>query len=136
MTAKEFMLSVHRAEQELLVIKAKMNHFNDLMVAIGAHTGSPVIGKPSGASKTETAAVGLVFLTGQMEAKICEYTALIKKAEDLISKIQSDKFRKILTLKYICDWSWRSIQDELGYKDEKSVYRCHGYALKELQKLM
>ena len=126
---------MHRAEQELLVINAKMSHFKDLMVAIGAHTG-PMIGKPSGGSKTETAAVGLVFLTGQMEVKIHEYTALIQKADEYISQIQSDKFRKILTLKYICDWSWRSIQDELGYKDEKSVYACHRYALRELQKLL
>ena len=136
MTAKEFLLQVQKAERELKIINAKRRHYEDLMVAIGANTGKAVIGKPSGASKTETAAVGLVFLTDQLVAKEKEYTALSVKAEKLIARLKQDKFRKILTLRYVCDWSWKSIRDEMDYKDEKSVYRCHGYALAELQKIM
>ena len=136
MTAKEMMTRVHRAEQELLVLNAKKRHYEDLMMSIGANTGKAVIGKPSGVSKTETAAIGLVFLMDQIEAKIKEFTQIVVNAEAMIEKLPQDNFRKVLTLRYICDWSWKSIRDELGYKDEKSVYRCHGYALKELQKLM
>ena len=136
MKAKEFMEQVRKAEKELLVISAKRRHYMDLMMSIGVNTSGNVNAKPSGASKTETAAIGLVEMENQLSEKEKEYTAMVKKAEGLIAKISHEKFRQVLTFKYLCDWSWRSIRDELGYKDEKSVYRCHGYALKELQKVM
>ena len=135
MTAKEFMSQVQKAEREMLLFSARRRHYEDLMVSIGAKISSSVHSQ-NVSSKTETAAVGLVFMTEQLTAKIEEYTKLIKKAEELIAKIPQENFRKILTLKYLCGWSWKSIRDEMGYKDEKSVYRCHGYALRELQKVM
>lgn len=136
MTAKEFLSQVQRAERELKIIAAKKRHYNDLICSIGANTGKAVILKPTGASKTETAAVGLVFLNEKLLEKEKEYAALVTKAEKLLEKLPQDKFRKVLTLRYLCDWSWKTIRDEMDYRDEKSVYRCHGYALKELQKLM
>ena len=135
MTAKEFMSQVSKAEREMLLFSARRRHYEDLMSSIGANIGGGVHSQ-NVSSKTETAAVGLVFMTEQLTAKIEEYTALIKKAEELIGKLSQENFRRILTLRYLCAWSWRSIRDEMGYKDEKSVYRCHGYALRELQKVM
>ena len=136
MTAKQFLLQVRTAEREMKLIGAKRRHYVDLMAAIGANTGKAVIGKPSGASKTETAAIGLVFLTEQLVIKEKEYADLIQKAEKLIGSLKQDNFRKVLTLRYLCDHSWKTIRDEMDYRDEKSVYRCHGYALRELQKVM
>lgn len=136
MTAKEFLSKVQRAERELKLINAKKQHYNDLICSIGANMGKAVIIKPTGASKTETAAVGLVFLNERLLEKEKEYTALVVKAEELIGKIKQDKFREILTRRYLCGESWKTIRDVMDYKDEKSVYRCHGYALRELQKIM
>ena len=138
MQAKEFMAQVQRAEKELVSISAKRRHYLDLMMSIGvkAITSDKVSTQPSGSSKTETAAIGLIEMESQLAEKEREYTALVKKAEALIAKLSQEKFRQVLTFRYLCDWSWRSIRDELGYKDEKSVYRCHGFALKELQKVM
>ena len=82
--AKRFLLSVQRAENELKIIAAKKRHYNDLICSIGANTGKAVILKPSGASKTEIAAVGLVFLNEKLLEKEKDYVALVKKAEDLI----------------------------------------------------
>lgn len=137
MTAREFLLSVQKAERELLLISDRRRHYEDLIMAIGAKMGKPYMGKPSGISaKTETAAVGLVYLAEQLRKKEEEYTALIHKAETLIAKLKQDKFREVLTRRYLNNESWKTIRDKMDYKDEKSVYRCHGYALKELQKVM
>lgn len=136
MTAREFLLQVQMAEREMKLINAKRRHYDDLMLSIGANTSKAVIGKPSGASKTETAAIGIIFLTEQLLAKEQQYVALITKAEELIAKIPQEKFRQVLTLKYLCGHSWKIIQDEMDYKNERSAKRCHGYALGELQKLM
>ena len=136
MQAKAFMLQVRTAESELKIISAKKRHYADLAMSIGAKLRVVVVAKTDNGSKTETAAIGLAEMQEQLEQKEKEYTVLVKKAEELIAEIPQEKFRQLLTYKYLCNWSWRSIRDELGYKDEKSVYRCHGYALRELQKVM
>lgn len=136
MTAREFLLSVRKAEHELILIRDRRRHYEDLIVSIGANMGKAVIDKPSGGSKTETAALGLVWLAEQLATKEKEYVALIKKAEGLIEKLPQEKFRDILTRRYLNGESWKTIRDKMDYKDEKSVYRCHGYALREFQKVM
>ena len=136
MTAKEYMVRVQTAERELEILAAKKRHYIDLMQSIGANMGKAVIGAPSGASKTEAAAVGLVDLAEQIDKKIREYTEIIKKAEALIDKLPQERFRAILTYKYLCNLSWKTIRDKMDYKDEKSVFRCHGHALKALQGVM
>lgn len=137
MTARDFLLSVQTAERELLLISDRRRHYEDLITAIGANMGKPNTGKPTGITdKTGTAAIGLVYLADQLRKKEQDYTALIHKAEELIGKLKQDKFREILTRRYLNNESWKTIRDKMDYKDEKSVYRCHGYALRELQKFM
>ena len=136
MQAREFMEQVQKAEKELHIIGAKRRQYEDLMMAIGMKVKTVVISKSGNTSKTETAAIGLLEMTEQLADKEREYTALVKRAEELIGKLKQDNFQKVLTYKYLCNMSWKSIRDEMGYKDEKSVYRCHGYALRELQKIM
>ncbi len=136
MQAKEFMLRVHRAEQELKLINAKKRHFMDLAMSIGSGMGNAVGGKPSGASRVEKAVVSLTDLTIELSVKEKEYVDLIRKAESLIDKLPQERHRQVLTLRYLSGWSWSNISDELNYKDAKSVYRVHGWALQELQKVM
>lgn len=136
MKAKDFMLQVQEAEEELKLVAAKRRHFQDVMLSIGAKMSSTAVHASNNASKTEIAAIGLWETTKLLEEKEQEYVAMIKKAEELIAKLKQKKFRQVLTYKYLCNWSWKSIMDQLGYKNEKSVYRCNGYALRELQKLL
>lgn len=136
MTAKAFLLSVRKAEIDLLHISARKRHYQDLISAIGSNIKSVVVKTSGGSSKTETAAIGLVDLVDKLTEKEKEYVALVEKAEALIAKIPQEKFRTVLTLRYLVGDSWKTIRDEMDYKDEKSVFRCHGYALRELQKVM
>lgn len=137
MTAKEYLLSVQKAEHELKIISDRRRHYEDLIAAIGSNMGKTSFGKPSNASsKVETAAVGIVYLIDQLATKEKEYTALVQKAEELIGKLEKERFREILTRKYLNGESWKTIRDKMGYRDEKSVYRCHGYALKAFSELM
>jgi Zn-dependent M32 family carboxypeptidase len=93
-------------------------------------------GGQGGGSRVETGAIGLIDLIGECTDKEREYVALVKKAEELIAKIPEEKFRRVLTLRYIACESWKTVRDKMGYEDEKSVFRCNGFALRELQKLL
>lgn len=135
MTAKEFMEQVRRARKELELIGEKKRKFQELATNIGVNlTGMP--GGQKGASKVETGAVGIVDLITGLEEKERAFTALIVQADEMIEKLPQENFRTVLTLRYLLDKKWPEIVEQMGYKDEKSVYRCHGYALKELQGLM
>lgn len=136
MRAKEFMEQVRRAEEELVLIGQKRQHLADLATSMGGMSGSPIGKTPSGTSRVETAAVGLVDLFTELDVKAEEYRVLVKRAEELIGRLTQPNFRKVLTLSYLCGLRPGAIRDEMGYKDEKSVYRCKGYALRELQKFM
>ena len=135
MTAKEFFRQVRRAESELKVLNAKLHHYEDLGFSMGGAAG--VIGnKQKGTSRVELAACGAVDAFRDLEKQRREYMAVIARAESVISAVPQEKYRLILNYRYLCGWSFRSISDELMYNDPNSVYRAHGWALSEAQKIL
>jgi len=50
--------------------------------------------------------------------------------------VPQERYRQILTYRYLCGWTFRSISDELEYNDPNSVYRAHGWALHEAQTVL
>ena len=97
---------------------------------------SPVVSHSRGSSRVEAAAMGIFDATAELEKQAAEFLAIVRNAEALIARIPQDKYRQILTLRYLAGWSFRSISDELRYEDPKSVYRAHGWALSEAQKVL
>lgn len=135
MTAKEFFRQVRRAERELKIIKAKLEHYEDLGFSLGGAVG--VIGnKQRGSSRVEMAAIGKVDVLRDLIDQQKEYVAIIARAEGIIRQIRQEKYRLILTYMYLLGKSPKWISDELAYKDPNSVYRAHGWALSEAQKIM
>ena len=134
MRAREFFRTVRRAENELKILQAKVRHYEDLGLMITT-SGSPGSGQ-RGASRVEMAAVGIVDATASLTDQIREYSAIISRAQTVIDRIPQDRYRQILTFKYLCGWSFRSISDELMYENPNSVYRAHGYALHEAQRVL
>lgn len=122
-------------EKRLKILQAKYRHFDELGLTITSHT-SAVGGHQQGMSRVEMAAVGKVDAGMDFDEKLREYRALIRQAERVIEKIPQEKYRHLLTYRYICGWSFKSISDELGYNDPNSVYRAHGWALAEAQKIL
>lgn len=128
-------MRVRSAEREMRLLAAKKRHFEDVGFSITTRiTGMPGSGQ-RGASKVEMAAVGMVDVMAQLQKQIDEYARIIQDAENLIARIPQEKYRQLLTLRYLAGMSWPSISDEMGYRDRNSVYRAHGYALIEAKKV-
>ena len=135
MTAKEFFRQVRRAERELKIIKAKLEHYEDLGFSLGGAVG--VIGnKQRGSSRVEMAAIGKVDVLRDLVDQKKEYMAIIARAEDIIRQVPQEKYRLILTYLYLLGKSPKWISDELEYNDPNSVYRAKGWALWEAQQIM
>ena len=135
MKAKDFFSQVRRAEKELKILNAKLRHYEDIGLSIGGSSG--VIGNKSrGSSRVELAAIGAVDVFRDLVDQQKAYMAIIARAEQVIRNIDQERYRQILNYRYLCGWSFRSISDELGYKDQNSVYRAHGWALSAAQKII
>lgn len=123
------------AEKELKVLNAKLRHYEDIGLSLGGATG--VIGnKQRGTSRVELAAIGAVDVFRDLIDQQKAYMAIIARAEQIIRNIPQEKYRMILNYRYLCGWSYKSISDELKYNDPNSVYRAHGWALREAQKII
>ena len=138
MKAKLYFQQVATAEKELKMIRAQIRHYEDLGYSISGCSSEGLRGPKSGrnASKVELSAIGIADATETLRSREKAYAEIILKAQALISKIQQEKYRQILTYRYLCGWSFRSISDELEYKDQRSIYRAHGWALREAQKIL
>ena len=135
MRVKDFFRQVQRAESELKILDAKLRHYEDLGLSLGGSSGV-IENKNRGTSRVELAACGAVDALSALMDKKREYMAIISRAEAIIEKIPQERYRQILTYRYLCQWSFRSISDELQYNDPNSVYRAHGWALTEAQKIL
>lgn len=135
MRVKDFFRQVQRAESELKILDAKLRHYEDLGLSLGGSSGV-IENKNRGTSRVELAACGAVDALSALMDKKREYMAIISRAEAIIEQIPQERYRQILTYRYLCQWSFRSISDELQYNDPNSVYRAHGWALTEAQKIL
>ncbi len=134
MRAKDYFQRVWEAEQDLRRLKEVKRHYEDLGLSITGRIDTIGGGKGGISSRVESAAVGMVDSDLMIAEQIARYQQIIMEAEKVIGKIDCAKFRQILTLRYLAGWSFSAITDELGYSDRTSIYKAHGFALKEAQK--
>lgn len=137
MTAKEFFQRVLKAEKALKILNAKLEHFEELGFSLGGGRDDGMPGSSNrSASRVELAAVGAVDALYSIQRQQREYMAIIGRAEGIIQRIPQEKYQNILSYHYLLGKSFSWISDELGYKDPNSVYRAHGWALYEAQKIL
>lgn len=137
MKAKDYFRQIRSIERELKLLRARIRHYNDIGLSItGGSMDSPVVSHSRGSSRVETAAIGLYEAKFALERQVEEYVIRIREAEQMVGFLANERYRQILTLRYLADWTWKSISDELGYRDPKSVYKAHGYALAAVQEIL
>ena len=137
MKARDYFRQIRSLERELKLLRARIRHYNDIGLSItGGSMDSPVVSHSQGSSRVETAAIGLYEAKSALEHQVEEYVIRIREAEQMVGFLPNERYRQILTLRYLADWTWKSISDELGYRDPKSVYKAHGYALAAVQEIL
>ena len=136
MQAREFMERVRQAEEELKLIAERRRHYMEMATSTTSRL-TPVVVKTGPSSKVENAVVGMTDLLTRLDVREAEYTAIVQQAEQLIERIPQFKFRQVLTLRYLAGLnSWQEISEKMGYTNKNSAANVHGYALKELDKVL
>ena len=134
--AKQYLLRVAAAEREIKTLRARARHYEDLGLSITSHFSDTPVTASRGSSRVETGAVGIVDTMRDLNANLGAYEAIVRDAEMMIKKVPQENYRRLLTLRYLCGMSFRSVSDEMDYKDRNSVYRAHGWALLEFGKVI
>lgn len=130
---KEFFESIRDAEKEVRRLKRRKARFEDMAHSLGANLS----GMPSNhnrTSKVEYAACELVQLQRDVEERLAELVLLMAQATRIIRMIPAAKHRQLLELRFIDGLDWADVSKELGYQDDKSVYRAYGAALVSARK--
>ena len=136
MKAKAYFMRANAAERDLKRLEALRDHYESVGKAITSQWGSTGSGGRNNSSRVEVAAVGIADSELDFMAELARYRAIVNEAENVINRIQQARFRQILTLHYLAGLALADVADRLGYQDKNSVYRAHGWALLEAQKII
>lgn len=134
MTAKALLHEAYEARMEINTLMRRRDQY--MAMATGTSGMSETAIRSSEVkSKVESSAIRLVEICDRLDRKVAEYAQIIAQAEQLISRIERSKYRQVLSLRYLEGKSWKAICEIMGYRDEKSAYRIHGWALAEAEKI-
>lgn len=135
MRAKDFFLAVRSAEHRLKILRARKLKYREMASSIGGMSETN-IRSTGNRSRTENAALRLVEIEDELDESANQYVALIDKAELVLNQMHNQRYRDVLTYRYICCMSWRTTADEMDYQDVRSAYRVHGWALAAAQRIL
>ena len=135
MQAKAYFEAVRNAERQLWLIKQQQRHAMEMATRMGGQSESG-IKSPNVSSQVESAAIRIADLDADLQADVKRYQDLVHQARKLIQQIPQEKFREVLTLRYLCNRPWKAIKALMGYDGDKSVFRVHGYALAAAEKIL
>lgn len=135
MTAKEIFQDAMKAQKEIKLLNGRRAHYIEMATSLSGMS-EVYIRSTEKRSRTEAAAIGLVEVADKLGEQGERYLAQVRNAEEIIARLEKPRHRQLLTLRYIEGLSWRSVSDEMGYKDPQSVYRVHGWALLAAEKIL
>ena len=85
-------------------------------------------------SKMESTMVKVIDLELEINADIDRLVNLKKDIQDTINKMDDINQQLLLELRYLSGKGWDEIAASMGY-DPRTVYRIHGKALKEFERM-
>ena len=85
-------------------------------------------------SKMESTIVKMMDLENELSSDIDRLVDLKKDMQDTINSMDDLNQQLLLELRYLGGKSWDEIAASMGY-DPRTVYRIHGKALKEFEKM-
>lgn len=136
MRAKEFFMRARHAEADIERLEAMIEHWESVGTGITSKWGYTPPGSGANHSKVELAVLGIVAAEEGVLSELEAYRKIVLEAEKVISMISQSRFRQILSLHYLAGLSLAEVGTRLKYQDRNSIYRAHGYALSEAQKII
>ena len=136
MKAKQFFLRASSAERDIRRLEQMIDHYRAVGASISSKWGGLGGGKGNNSSKVETGAIGAVEAERSIYEELARYRQIVAEAENVISRIPQERFREIITLHYLAGMALADVARSMGYRHVENLYRAHGWALAEAQKII
>lgn len=128
MTAKEYLSQLRFRNAKVNSLRERVARYRDMATRITPAYGGMPGGGGGAASKTEEAVIKIAHLQEEMQERIAEIADLVIEIEAVIDAVPDPRYREILRMRYINEWSWVRIATELELSVDW-VKHAHGYAL-------
>ena len=133
MTAQQLLRQAAQAGRRIRDIERQRRHLREL--AEGAGVSFAALRSSPPASRVERAALRLLDLEDDLADELAWCIDAVALAEDLIGRVEDERQRRLLSMRYIERARWIDIQHAIGYTDVRSVYRLHRRALIAAEKI-
>lgn len=132
MDPKEYLSQAHRLDQRIQLVKEDIEQLQSIALSVS----SPSFEEHHNATRnTEAPFVRTLYLLFKQQEELnIKLKLMIKlKSEilEVIEELENKDERLILTYRYLRNWTWKQIADEL-YVDERTIRRWHVQALSHL----
>ena len=134
MTAREYMRELLRRSARIDALHERQRHY----IALAERMTASYSGMPGGrrqASRVEEYACKAADLARELDRRIDEYVDLVREAERLISRLPDERYRDVLTYRYLNGWRFPRVARAMGY-ERKYIYRLHEQALHALDEIV
>lgn len=134
MTAKEYLLQVKKIDSLIRAKKEEIEAINDMLRVHGVSYDKI----PSDVHSTDTMQK-LIIRKIELENEINEQliSLLDQKREimNTVDHLEKPEEIEVIYARYFRYMKWEDIADQLGY-EERQIYRIHGYALLNLNRIL
>lgn len=118
-------------------INRKLEQANSLRILASKVTttfGEERVQSTKNQSPMEEIIVKLVDLENEVNEDIDQLIKLKAEIVETINKVDDPIYQLVLQIRYIDGKTWEEVAKSIGY-DRRTIFRIHGKALKEIEKL-
>lgn len=137
MTAREILIKARQAKTELEGLQLQLDQLKALAgPAVAAYGSERVTGSGLPHSKVEAYTERLEALETMYGDRVGEWLDYQQQAQRIIDRLKKPRHQEVLRLRYQCGMGWEQVREMMGYVELRSVYRIHGWALAEAEKVL
>ena len=131
MTAKEFLSQAYLLDQRINCKLEQVQSLRSLAEKASATLMPTPISKTQHRSRIEEIVVKIVDLENEIGASITRLLELKLEIATAIERVENQKHRALLELRYLCFKTWGVIAGELGY-ERRYVFKVHDKAIQKV----
>ena len=135
MNAKDYLNQAYRLDQRITSKLEQVSALRSLTQKVTASYEGEVVSHTRNVTSLEDTIIRLMEAESELNAAIDTLVDLKRDVYATIQKVEKPEYQFLLEMRYLCFKSWVEIADQM-HLEEHSVFRVHGQALKEVEKIL
>lgn len=131
MTAKEYMEQARYLDMQINSKIEQVRTLNELATKVTTVYSDMPHSPNRNTGRMEETIAKIIDLESEIDRDIDALVDLKQEVKTAISKVEDEKYRVLLELRYINQKSWEEIANQLGY-DLRYTHKIHGRALPKI----